>query len=54
MNSSFDQVKVEEFDSLYIPGGRAPEYLRTNEDVLKVVRHFIDAKKPICVICHGA
>lgn len=34
--------------------GRAPEYLRLNQDLLAVVRHFADAKKPIASICHGA
>src|SRR5206468_5784300 len=29
-------------------------YLRLNPKVLKVVRHFAEAKKPIAAICHGA
>ena len=37
-----------------IPGGRAPEYLRLNETVLKIVQHFAQANKPIASICHGA
>ena len=36
-----------------MPGGRAPEYLRLNENVLKTVRHFAEANKPIAAICHG-
>ena len=28
LNKSFDEVKVEEYAGLYLPGGRAPEYLR--------------------------
>ena len=36
-----------------VPGGRAPEYLRLNEDVLDVVRHFASNDKPIAAICHG-
>ena len=36
-----------------IPGGRAPEYLRLDERVLEIVRHFAAAKKPIAAICHG-
>jgi protease I len=39
---------------LMIPGGRAPEYLRLNPDVLAAVRHFFDAGKPVAAICHGA
>jgi protease I len=53
LNATFDQVKPEEYDALVIPGGRAPEYLRLNEQVLKTVRHFADTNKPIAAICHG-
>ncbi len=54
LNSTFDEVKVEGYDALVIPGGRAPEYLRLNARVLEIVRHFATAKKPIAAICHGA
>ena len=37
-----------------MPGGRSPEYLRLDEKVCDVVRHFADAGKPIAAICHGA
>ncbi len=53
LNATFDDVKPEHFDALVIPGGRAPEYLRLNERVLDIVRHFADANKPIAAICHG-
>ena len=39
---------------MVIPGGRAPEYLRLNEQVLALVRAFDEAKKPIAAVCHGA
>lgn len=54
LNATFADVKPESYDALVIPGGRAPEYLRLNPDVLKVVRHFANAKKPIAAICHAA
>ncbi len=54
LNASFADVRPESYDALVIPGGRAPEYLRLNEDVLRIVRHFAAAKKPIAAICHGA
>jgi len=54
INFNFDRVKAEEYDALYIPGGRAPEYLRLNADVIKIVQHFFQANKPVAVICHGA
>jgi protease I len=54
LNATFSDIKAEAYDALVIPGGRAPEYIRLNADVLKMVRHFWEAKKPIAAICHGA
>ncbi len=54
LNATFSDVRPEDYDALVIPGGRAPEYLRLNERVIAVVRHFAAAKKPIAAICHGA
>jgi protease I len=54
LNSTFDEVKAEDYDALVIPGGRAPEYIRLNGQVLDIVRHFASAEKPIAAICHGA
>jgi protease I len=54
VNATFDEVKPEAYDALVIPGGRAPEYLRLNPAVLKTVRHFFEASKPVAAICHGA
>ncbi|MFX0210709.1 MAG: DJ-1/PfpI family protein [Candidatus Hodarchaeota archaeon] len=53
INKSFEEVNPEEYDGIVIPGGRAPEYIRLNEDVIKMVKHFEDASKPIAAICHG-
>jgi protease I len=54
LNATFDEVKAAGYDALVIPGGRAPEYLRLNQDVLAMVRHFDETKKPIGAICHAA
>lgn len=53
LNATFAEVTPAEYDALLIPGGRAPEYLRLNEQVIGVVRHFAEAGKPIAAICHG-
>jgi protease I len=54
LNATFDEVEPETYDALVIPGGRAPEYIRLNDKVLKIVQHFSKANKPIASICHGA
>lgn len=53
LNATFADVKAEDYDALVVPGGRSPEYLRLNERVLDVVRHFFLANKPVAAICHG-
>ncbi len=54
LNATFADVKAADYDALVIPGGRAPEYIRLDEAVLDIVRHFAEANKPIAAICHGA
>jgi len=53
LNATFAAVEPADYDALVIPGGRAPEYIRTDERVLKMVRHFAEKQKPIAAICHG-
>lgn len=54
LNATFAEAKGENYDALVVPGGRAPEYLRLNKEVVSLVRHFAEARKPIAAICHGA
>ncbi|MGD0584294.1 MAG: DJ-1/PfpI family protein [Oryzomonas sp.] len=54
LNATFAEVRAQEYDALVIPGGRAPEYIRLDQEVLEIVRHFSAAQKPIAAICHGA
>jgi len=54
LNATFADIRPEDYDGLVIPGGRAPEYLRTLPGVLELVQHFAHANKPIAAICHGA
>ncbi|MBC1238453.1 DJ-1/PfpI family protein [Nostoc sp. 2RC] len=53
LNATFAEVKAETYDALVIPGGRAPEYIRLNQQVIEITRHFAQANKPIAAICHG-
>ena len=53
LNADFSAVNEQDYDALLIPGGRAPEYLRLNDDVLKLVQAFDAAHKPIAAVCHG-
>ena len=53
LNATFDEIDVTTYDALVVPGGRAPEYLRLNDKVLEIVRHFDRTNKPIAALCHG-
>ena len=53
LNATFSEVNPSAYDALVIAGGRAPEYLRLNEQVVGLVRHFAEKNKPIAAICHG-
>lgn len=54
LNYNFTDVKVDDYVGLLIPGGRAPEYLRMNTELLAIVKSFDATKKPIAAVCHGA
>jgi protease I len=53
LNAAMADVDPADYDALVVPGGRAPEYLRTHEEVLDAVRHFFDEEKPVAALCHG-
>jgi len=50
---AFRGVKPEEYAAIVISGGRAPEYLRYDQDLLRIVRHIAGKGLPIASVCHG-
>ena len=50
---AFRDVNPTDYAGLFVSGGRAPEYLRYDKDLLRITRHFFEAKKPVAVVCHG-
>ena len=50
---SYDEIDVNNYEGLLIPGGWAPDKIRRYEDVLNIVRKFDEQKKPIGQICHA-
>ncbi|WP_050616183.1 type 1 glutamine amidotransferase domain-containing protein [Bacillus testis] len=53
IDKGIDDVKAEDFDALFIPGGFSPDQLRGDERFVKFAKSFADANKPIFAICHG-
>jgi protease I len=54
INADFFNAQASDYDALVLPGGRAPEYLRLDDNVTALVRDFASQNKPIAAICHGA
>ena len=51
---SFDEVNPDDYHSVLIPGGRAPEFLRNDQRVINIVKAFYNSNKYIFAICHGS
>lgn len=52
-DATFQEVKCEEYVALVLPGGRAPEYLRYDADLMRITKDFFAANKPVASVCHG-
>lgn len=50
---SAKDVDARSLDAVIVPGGYAPDLLRMNEDVTRLVRQCSEAGKVVAAICHG-
>jgi len=50
---AFADARPEDYAGAFISGGRAPEYLRYDQDLLKVMKGISEQEKPIACVCHG-
>ena len=50
---AFADIDADEYDGMVISGGRAPEYLRYDADLLRITQAFFASKKPVASVCHG-
>jgi len=50
---AFKDINPDDYVGLVLPGGRAPEYLRYDTDLIKVTQSFFKQNKPVASICHG-
>ena len=50
---AFRDVNSADYAGMFISGGRAPEYLRYDQDLLRITREMVAANKPIACVCHG-
>lgn len=50
---AFRDVDPAEYAGMFVSGGRAPEYLRYDQDLMRITRHFFETGKPVATLCHG-
>jgi protease I len=50
---AFAEIDPEEYLGILFSGGRAPEYIRYDQDLVRITRAFFAAGKPIASVCHG-
>ena len=50
---AFADVDPTQYAGIFFSGGRAPEYIRYDEHLVRITRHFFEKDKPIASVCHG-
>ena len=55
MKSDFSprDVSIDEYAAIIIPGGRAPDRMRTNKGLVSLAKEAFQRGKVIAAICHG-
>ncbi len=49
---AFADVNPSDYIAVVVPGGRAPEYIRNDPDVKRILKHFFEADAPVAALCH--
>ena len=50
---AFKEVQPEDYVGIFFSGGRAPEYIRDDPDLIRITRYFFERDKPVGCVCHG-
>ena len=50
---AFSEVDETEYLGIFFSGGRAPEYIRYDEDLVRITKYFFNENKPVASVCHG-
>jgi protease I len=48
-----EEVNVNEYDGVIIPGGRGPDSIRMNKPMVNIVKEAFNKGKVVAAICHG-
>ncbi len=53
VSKTLKEINPDDYDILVLPGGKAPEVIRKEQDALEIARDFFKGNKPVSAICHG-
>ena len=53
LNATFSEINPVDYDALLVPGGRAPEYIREDSNLIRITQYFFDQNLPVASVCHG-
>jgi len=53
VDKAFRDVRPDQFDAMFIPGGTSPDKLRAHDEAVQWVKAFMQTGKPVFAICHG-
>jgi protease I len=54
VDRAVEDASADDYDGLVLPGGVGnPDALRLDENAVRFVGEFFDARKPVAAICHG-
>jgi protease I len=48
-----DDVRIDDYDAVIVPGGKAPDHMRTVPGLVRIVQDAIARDKVVAAICHG-
>jgi len=52
-DKGIDEVKAEDYQALFIPGGYSPDHLRLDRRFVELARAFETQHKTVAAVCHG-
>jgi protease I len=50
---AFVEIDPDEYLGIFYSGGRAPEYIRDDPNLIRITRYFFEKNAPIASVCHG-
>ena len=50
---AFKDINPKDYIGIFFSGGRAPEYIREDEHLIEITRHFFNNNLPVASVCHG-